>query len=136
MDLDKILLDLEVIRQVNEYDKLAVCVLPGNTELLVDSTNLLSGFYRWYYGYDRDSSIKYVEQLTDNIDKATSTITLGNLDELGETLKKAITNALPGLDHLKNTYTSDSVINAKLVLCINKLNNIISSLDKFLTRED
>ena len=41
-DLDNILLDLEVIKQVGENDKLAVTVLPGNTKLSVDNPSLFS----------------------------------------------------------------------------------------------
>ena len=63
MDINPLLLDLEVIQQVGEYDKLAVYLLPGNTKLFVDSNSYISSFSRWYYGFNREDVILYLERL-------------------------------------------------------------------------
>lgn len=121
MDIDYILLDLEIIRQLDENDKLGVTILPGQKRLSVDKYNIISMFTRKYYGYNRESCIDYLNTLVENIEKSSKIITTGHHDHLAETLKNAITNAINGLQHLQNTYSYDSIIAAKLVLIINKL---------------
>ena len=37
MDLNSILLDLEIIKQINENEKLAIHIVPGNSKLFVDN---------------------------------------------------------------------------------------------------
>lgn len=132
MDINNLLLDLEVIKQIKENDKLALCILPGSTKLLVDTSHILSGITRRYNGYCRETCIVYLETLVENIEKSTAPIISGQHHELAETLKSAIFNSLKGLDNLKVTYSKDSVINARLVLCSNKLSNVISLLQNFL----
>ena len=132
MDISPLLLDLEVIKQVGENDKLAVCILPGNTRLSVDSHHwVISGAYRKYYGYNRETCITYLETLFDNIDRTANLIINGQHHELGNMLCDAIKNSIPGLNNLKNTYSKDSVINAKIVLCINKIKTINNTLETF-----
>lgn len=74
MDIDTILLDLEVLKQLNPNDKLAVNMLPGNTSLSVDTNSILSSITRKYNGYNRETSIKYLEDLVDKIEKYTKFI--------------------------------------------------------------
>lgn len=131
MDIEKILLDLEVIRQIGENHKLSVNIIPGDIILSVDTNTYFSSITRWWNSYDRLSSIDYLEKLVDNIEKSTTTIISGQHHETGDTLKAAISKSVTGLEHLKNTYADDSVINSKIVLCINKLRNTIILLDNF-----
>ena len=131
MDIEKILLDLEVIKQICENDKLSVNIIPGNIILSVDTTSYVSSITRWWNNYNRESSIDYLEKLIDNIEKSTTTIISGQHHETGDALKLAITNSITGLNNLKNTYLDDSLINSKIILCINKLNNNIILLDNF-----
>ena len=128
MNIDNILLDLEVIKQVKENDKLSVLVLPGNKRLIVDSYSYFSSITRKYNGYNRDDTIKYLEELVDIINKSCATINNGNHSDLAETLNNSIKNSIIGLENLKKTYKNDSIIIAKLVLIINKLNNSSSLL--------
>ena len=50
MDINTILLNLEIINQIKEGDKLAINVLPGSTKLLVDNNNFFSSARRCSYG--------------------------------------------------------------------------------------
>ena len=70
MDIDNMLLDLEVIRQLAENDKLAVNIYPGVTTLIVDKSSYLSSITRKINGYSRDDSIKYLENLVQQIEKS------------------------------------------------------------------
>ena len=128
MDINSILLDLEIVKQIKENEKLAIHIVPGNSKLFVDNSVYFSSLKRWYNGYNREDSIKYLEDLVINIDNISDLIISGSHSELSINLKNAIINALPGLEKLKNTYISDSISVAKIVLIINKLNKIIENL--------
>lgn len=131
MDINKILLDLEIIKQIGEDDKLAISQEKGETKLYVHYSSYFLSVKRWYYGYNRDETINYLEKLLDYIEKSTSVIINGNHIDLGILLKKSINNSLIGFNNLKNTYQSDSIINSKIILIENKLNTISQVLDKF-----
>lgn len=129
MELNYILLNLEIVKQVKENDKLGVIILPGEKKLFVDSSSILSPLIRWYSGYNRKDTIVYLEELTEKIEKFSHLIKDGNHIDSGCLLKKAIKEAIKGLENLKLTYISDSITIAKLVLIINKLIDVISRLE-------
>ena len=129
MDIDTILLDLEVLKQVNQNDKLAVNLLPGNTSLSVDSKSVFSIIKRRYNGYNRESSINYLVELVDKIEKYTKFIVNSSHDDIRNNLKNAIMSANNGLKNLQETYNDDSIIVAKLTLIINKLKDCIIILN-------
>ena len=133
MNIDNLLLDLEVIRQINENDKLSVISLIGSTRLAVDSSKYTSSFTRYYYNYNRETTISYLENLTANIEKTAEFLINGDHNEECETINDALQNALKGLNNLKVTYISDSIIVAKLTLIINKFKTIAKKLDNCLT---
>jgi len=132
MDINHLLLDLEVIKQLLENDKLAVITLPGSTKLSVHSVNSISSITRWYNNYNREDCINYLEQLTTNIVKTSDFIISGQHSEEGETIRNAIDAALNGLTNLRTTYVKDSVITAKLTLIINKFKNVSKNLENFI----
>lgn len=129
MDIDTILLDLEVLKQVNQNDKLAVNLLPGNTSLSVDSKSVFSIIKRRYNGYNRESSINYLVELVDKIEKYTKFIVNSSHDDIRNNLKNAIMSANNGLKNLQETYNDDSIIVAKLTLVLNKLKDCIIVLN-------
>lgn len=133
MNIDSVLLDLEVIRQLNEHDKLSVITLVGSTRLAVDSSKYTSALTRYYYNYNRETTIIYLENLTGTIEKTAEFLINGDHSEECETIITALTNALKGLENLKITYISDSIIVAKLTLIINKFKYIAKKLENSLT---
>ena len=133
MDINHILLDLEVIKQLADNDKLGVLTLPGSTKLCVDTFGYTSSLTRWYNNYNRETSITYLEQLTNNIEKISDFIITGQHNEEGETIREAINSGLIGLEKLKLTYISDSIIAARITLIINKLKNLSKNLKNFTT---
>jgi hypothetical protein len=129
MDIDTLLLDLEIINQIDDNNKLSVNLTPGHKQLSVDSYYYLSSVIRWYYNLNRYDSIDYLEELAEKINKSALTIIEGNHCDIGITLKKSIRNSISGLEKLKKTYISDSIIVARLILIINKFNNSINILE-------
>ena len=132
MDINDILLDLEIIKQIQENDKLAVSVLPGKTRLFVHSKNIFSAFSRWYSGYNREDCITYLEKLVETIQKSSNIIIDGHHTDIAVILKRAISSSIIGFETLKETYRIDSIISAKLILIINSLKSIISNLESFI----
>ena len=133
MNIDSVLLDLEVIRQLNENDKLSVITLIGSTRLAVDSSKYTSPLTRYYYNYNRETTITYLENLTGTIEKTAEFLINGDHSEECETIYAALINALKGLENLKITYISDSIIVAKLTLIINKFKYVAKKLENSLT---
>tara|TARA_B110001450_G_scaffold939_3_gene1076 strand:- start:3252 stop:3710 length:459 start_codon:yes stop_codon:yes gene_type:complete len=129
MDIDTILLDLEVLKQVDPNDKLAINLLPGNTSLSVDANSFFSNIKRKYNGYNRESSVNYLVELVDKIEKYTKFIVNSSHDDIRNNLKNAIVSANNGLKNLQETYNDDSIIVAKLTLIINKLRDCIIILN-------
>mgnify|MGYP001394535471 CR=1 FL=1 len=72
MELNYILLDLEIIKQLKEDDKLAVVTLPGTKKLYVDTNNRLLSLTRWYNGHNRETTIIYLEELVEKIEKSSN----------------------------------------------------------------
>ena len=131
MDINKILLDLEIIKQLEPDDKLAVSQEKGETKLYVHYSSYFLSIKRWYYGYNRDETILYLEKLIDIIEKSSNVIVNGQHIDLANLLKNSINSSIKGFNNLKNTYQNDSIINSKIILIENKLKTIYDLLEKF-----
>ena len=121
MDINSILLDLEIIKQINKDDKLAVQILPGITKLYVQKASFFSPFIRYYYGYNRDNSLKYLDDLVNNIEKAFNYLNEGNLSHSYKNLQTTLTESLKGLENLKESYSNDTNVSSHIILIINNL---------------
>lgn len=128
MNFVQVLLNLEILSQIKENDKISIQILPGEKRMFVDHYNYTISLSRWYNGYNREDSIKYIEELSQNIESSASYIINGNHIDDNEILVTSIKKALIGLDSLKQTYLSDSVISSRIILIIEKLNTIIKNL--------
>lgn len=128
MNFAQVLLNLEILSQIKENDKISIQILPGEKKMFVDHYNYTISLSRWYNGYNREDSIKYIEELSQNIESSASYIINGNHIDDNEILVTSIKKALIGLDSLKQTYLSDSVISSRIILIIEKLNTIIKNL--------
>ena len=131
MDIDNILVELEIIGQIKENDKLAISVIPGDTKIFVSTYSWYSRFIRKYNGYNRDTCIKHIETLVDRIEKTSNTIINGSLVDMCITIKTSIKKSIIGLNNLKTTYNDDSEIVARLVILINRLEKTLTLLEDF-----
>ena len=129
MNFAQVLLNLEILSQIKENDKISIQLLPGEKKMFVDHYNYTKSFSRWYNGYNREDSIKYIEELSQNIESNASYIINGNHIDDNEILVTSIKKALIGLDSLKQTYLIDSVISSRIILIIEKLNTVIKNLN-------
>ena len=120
MNIDNLLVDLEIVGQIQEYDKLAVCNVVGATKLIVNQAGYLNGVYRKYNGYNRGDSIEYLETLTMNKikDKEFKLKSKGilNLNKAKISIKENFTNKQFNDNELKklSTTLNTSIISGKL----------------------
>lgn len=131
MNIDNILIDLEVIGQINEYDKLAVSNEIGITKLFVNQYSFSNSVYRRYNGYNRIDSISYLENLVIQIENASDKIITGNFTDMALALIKSIEKATVGITNLKVTYNNDSEIIARLTICMNKITKVFDKLKEY-----
>ena len=125
MEIDSVLVDLNVISQLKNQDKLGVLTLPGKQELIIFSGKAwLQSAYRWKSGTNRSDTIFYLHQLVQRVEKHSEFFTeplTAKTKILRENLKKHIIAAVDGLSFLQATYTNDSNIVAQLILISEKL---------------
>jgi Zn-dependent oligopeptidase len=128
MEFKNILLDLEILKLLKEGEKLAIDLHPGYKKLYITTNTYLSSIIRKYNGYDRTSTVEYLEELNEKINKTSLFFINGNHNEDANVLYKALKDSINGIQNLKNTYINDSNIYAKLNLLIKSFNNIMLSL--------
>ena len=117
-------LNLNILSQLEENDKLGLISINNNIKLIVDKSSYVSPISRYYNGYNRNDVIEYLKDFTNRLEKYIELLVKGNLNDYNETIVPIIENALKGLDNLKNTYSSDSNIVSELSLIIIKFNNL------------
>ena len=136
MNIDNLLIDLEIVGQVQEHDKLAVCNVVGATKLFVNQSSYLNSVYRKYNGYNRIDSIDYLETLIMHVETASSKIIEASFTDMATSLKTSIENALLGIKNLKITYQDDSEMIARLTISNNKLDKVFANLQGYLDTLD
>ena len=127
-DIDKIILDLQIIKQIKENDKLALIKQLGTQSISVDNCNHLSSISRWYNGYNRLNTIEYLENLTIKIENVSNLLNQGSHIIMNKLLSKNLEDSKIGFENLKKTYETDSINYAKLNIIIEKLENIKQNL--------
>jgi len=138
---DNILLNLKIISQIKEYEKLNTY----NDDLSIDQT-YFQYFTRKYYNNNRLNTINTIEEIVDealnitdntlNLDICSKTKSNVLDEEPSQLLHRFVlemTNATRGLDNLKKTYKDDVSILSKLDLLIEKLNTRVNKVSKILT---
>ena len=127
-DIDKIILDLKIIKQIKENDKLALIKQLGTQSISVDNYNYLSSISRWYNGYNRLNTIEYLENLNIKIENVSNLLNEGSHIIMNKLLSKNLEDSKIGFENLKKTYETDSINYAKLNIIIEKLENIKQNL--------
>jgi hypothetical protein len=135
-EVSNIILDLEILKQVSENDKIGIILKEGSKTLCVDSASSFSMITRWYNGYNREDCIEYLETLVQKIETVDKFLIDGNHINTANLLNNTIKAAIPGIENLKNTYSNDSIIIAKLTIIINKLNQESIVLNKIIKKEN
>ena len=134
--LDTTFLNLKIISEIRENDKLYI----ENNLLKIDHPFFLQGIVRWYHNYSRSETMKYIENIINNINIIYDNIisekdnnTNKEYDNILQRLLVEINLANKGLSNLKLTYKNDVYIKSKLDIIIDKFNTIITRINESIT---
>jgi len=152
--LDKLLLELKIISNIKEYDK--ICV---RDNIMIDTPHLLQSVARTYNGDSREKSIKYIQKIIEEIfeildnllEEAKKPLTgqssihyysnkshINNINFKDETItiyqktNQNLTESISGLQNLKITYLNDISTTAKLDMIIVKIQNRINKINSMM----
>lgn len=160
--LDKLLLELKILSNVKEFDKLSV-----KDNLVIDSPHLLQFISRKIGGDSRDKTITFIDSiindifgildllLEEEIEKAepismmnTTQYTYSNnianknikkkknfkdaTINIYQTINQNLTESIGGLQNLKITYLNDITMTSKLDMLIVKIQNRISKINNMM----
>lgn len=125
MDIDRLLIDLSVMSQLKEQDKLGVMKLPGKQQLVIYSgRHWFQGAYRWYYGSSRTEVMEFLQSTVNCVERHSDIFSEPVTEKtqvLRVQLKTYLLSAIEGLKSLEVSYLSDSHVVAKLNLISSKL---------------
>lgn len=147
MNLNDILLNLKIISDIKEYDKISIT---DDNKIIIDSPYIGQCVIRRYNGDNREKSIEFIEMLIDNIFKImdnliedqqnvvknkgdyTSIHIESNLLSQFHDILIQLQNTIDGLQNLKITYVKDVSIKSKLDLIITKIYNRINKIKNIM----
>lgn len=132
-NLMEVLTNLKLLSHVKQSDKLAC---NGTEDVVqIDTRYYLQGIRRWFYGDNRDETIKFIDRLILSSENLSESLILGlnpddkhNLKLLTEDLIACKT----GLNNLKSTYFDDKLFISKIENYIEKVNMRINKNNKFI----
>ena len=119
-DLDNIILDLQIIKQIKENDKLALIKELGTQTISVDNYSYLSPLSRWYYGYNRTNTIEYLEQLIFKIENISKFLNEGSHTNMSKILSKNLEDSMKGFENLKKHIENMRIFGVPFVVAVNK----------------
>lgn len=125
-------LNLNILSQLEEHDKLGLTNINNNIKLIVDKSSYISSVSRYYNGYNRISVIDYLKDFTNRLEKYIELLVKGNLNHYNETIIPIIENSIKGLENLKKTYSNDSNMISEISLIVIKFNNFINELNNLI----
>ena len=124
--LDNLLLNLRIISEIKEYDKLKVN--DGNLKIDQSSFKFLT---RWYNSEGRDNTIIKINNILDEIFEYIDSIKNNkNSNRDMQRILIGLTNSIRGIDCLKVTYKSDINIITNLNLYSEKIQIKINELNR------
>lgn len=149
MDLYNLMLNLKIISNLKEYDKVSV----NSENIIIDTPSLFQGIYRTWNGDSRkntigiiDSIINRIFEITDELlDEETCNqnrnhiiITMNNkpfrdnVITTFQTIVLQLSETITGLQNLKITYLKDVSITAKIDLIICKIQNRVCKINNLM----
>ena len=136
-EIDDLLLDLKIISQIKENDKL----ITSKNVLEIDSSYFPS-IKRYWNNDNRSATIDYINDVINKTLNVTDT-TLNDTNSKKNIFQEdnshilqrfllEMTNSCKGLDNLKITYNSDITVTSAIDICKEKLQMRIEGIQKIL----
>ena len=127
------LTNLKLLSHVKQSDKLAC---NGIEDIVhIDTRYYLQGIRRWYYGDNRDETIKFIERLIISSENLSESLILGlNQDDKHnlKLLTEDLISCKTGLNNLKSTYFEDKLFISRIENYIEKVNMRINKNNKYI----
>ena len=132
--LKKLLLNLEVVSNIKENDKLFI----NNEMIYIDEPTIFQSLIRTYNGQNRQSCINMINELIDKIFEYLDNINIDNnvfkeniISEYN-IINQNLLKSIPGLQNLKITYFKDLDIVKQIDFLIIKIQNRINKINEIL----
>jgi len=155
--LDNMILNLKIIANVKEYDKLSII----DNKICIDTPYMLQGLWRKWYGQGRNETLDCIKKVINDIfiftdellkmnsnkknlrsnpisipkDNTTHTNIIGFKESnscIFSTIMINLDESIKGIQNLKITYLGDTTISSELDLLISKIHNRIEQIKKIL----
>jgi hypothetical protein len=128
MTLEDIFINLRLISKIEIGDKLV-----HNNKYINIDTSLVPSISRWYKNMNRNNNIAFINNILNNAKKYNNNLVGENTDDSVLSLFR-LTNELKtatnGLINLKQTYTSDKLVQSELDVIIENIRLIVDSNSK------
>ena len=128
MTLEDVFINLRLISKVEIGDKLV-----HNNKYVNIDTSLVPSISRWYKNMNRNNNIAFINNILNNAKKYNNNLVGENTDDSVLSLFR-LTNELKtatnGLINLKQTYTSDKLVQSELDVIIENIRLIVDSNSK------
>lgn len=122
--IDKILINLKIISKIRENDRIYINM---DRFIIVEQNSIFLSIYRFYYSLNRNKNINNIISIFKDIfEYINNNIENKNLTSISNELK----NSIIGLQNLKVTYKNDILIDSKLDIIIDNINNYIILINK------
>jgi hypothetical protein len=127
------LTNLKLLSHVKQSDKLACNATEDVVQ--IDTRYYLQGIRRWYYGDNREETIKFIDRLILSSENLSDSLILGlNTDDKHnlKLLTEDLISCKTGLNNLKSTYFDDKLFISKIENYIEKVNMRINKNNKYI----
>lgn len=148
ISLDTLLLDLKIISNIKEFDKISI-----KKNIEIDTPHIFQSVSRKLNGDSRERTIKYISDVINNIflildnllkeETKTEIITTENYlnkkynfksetVSIYQTISQNLAESIAGLQNLKITYLNDITTTAKIDMLIIKIQNRIAKINNMM----
>ncbi len=123
-----ILIDLEIISQIAEGDKLGVEFNIGKNRLVLDKQSSFGPLIRKYKRFNRSDSLEYLQDLLRKLIEYKNLLIKGSLKDDSQDLIIRLKKIIHVIDNLKLTYKEDPNYQASLEILKCNIEDIINEL--------
>ena len=142
LSLDQLLLNLKIIANIKEYDKLIVD--DTTKQLTIDKPYVFQGILRYFNGNTREQSINYIEDIIQKIFVITDDLLqletssshkvnfADDTKSIYQNIVLHLNQSIGGLQNLKITYLADISSTSRIQLIIEKIQNRIQKINSIM----
>ncbi len=136
-NLDRLFTNMKVISRIRQHER---CNTNDGASVRIDSNGLLQGVRRWWHGEDREKNLVHIEHIMSQafeqlsmalVDPKTESKKTGRVAFLTR-IRKEMNATCEGLNNLRATYETDSVIIARIDVLVERIQANVAIADEVL----